>query len=225
MDAKDEFAVRYYQWALLDSREEMEAGFPFVRRLGNESTMTYLSVMDRLDEDKRELLLVAFAKRFHPQAVELLDDSLTREEETLLEWADAQRFEMICAELVPPLRISSRKLENLLKSELRERFGQKIPFRKTGPRMFLFESGHGPWVVTTRFECGRHRDYYHHIDSGEISLGTSLSIESWMGISAVTGWTHGPASSEENIAETMVDAVQRFLDHVPALLEGLSPDE
>ncbi len=225
MDAKQEFAVRLYRWAILDSHEEMDAGFPFVSRLGNEHAETYLSVMARLDADRRNRLLAIFIKRFHPQAVELLDGGMTREEEALLEWADALRSEMDCSDPAPTLRISSRKLETLLRIELRARFGQQTPFRKTGPRMFLFESKHGPWVVTTRFECGRHRDYYHHIDSGEMSIANSLSIQSWMGIAAVTGWTHGPANSEENIAKTMVDAVQRFLNRAPGLLEGLSPDE
>ncbi len=233
MNAKQEFAVRLYHWAIHDSREEMEAGFPFVRRLGNEHAETYLSVMSRLDKRKRRHLLVAFVKRFHPQAVELLDDGMTQEEEALLEWADAQRGELRSVALVPVLCISNRKLETLLKTELRVRFGQQIPFRKMGPRMFLFELKHGPWIVTTRFECGRHREYYHYIDSYEaygpnvrgLGIADLLSIESWMGISSTTDWTQGPANSEEEIAKTMVDAVQRFLDYAPALLEGLSPDE
>ncbi len=211
----------------------MEAGFPFVRRLGNEHAETYLSVMAHLDVNRRDRLLAAFVKKSHPQAVELLDDGMTREEEALLEWADAQRLEMRCVAPPPALRISNRQLETLLKSKLRARFGQQTPFRKTGPRMFLFKSKHGPWVVTTRFECGRRPEYYQHIDCDEIyrpnvrglGIADRLSIESWMGISAVTDWTQGPADSEEDIAKTMVDAVQRFLDHAPALLEGLSPDE
>ncbi len=181
--------------------------------------------MDRLDEDERKRLLVAFVKRFHPQAIELLGNGLTREEEALLEWADALRSEMDFSDPPPPLRISNRKLETLLKSELRERFGQQTAFKKMGPRMFLFESRYGPWVIRTWFDCGRHRDYSHRIVSGEILLATSLSIQAWMGISAVTGWAYGLAKSEANIAKTMVDAVQRFLDHAPALLEGLTPDQ
>ncbi len=233
MDARQEFAVRCYQWALLDSREEMEAGFPLVSRLGNIHAETYLSVMGRLDADRRQFLRTACVKRFHPQAVELLDDRMTWEEETLLESANDQRFEIVCADLAPALRISNRKLETLLKSELRARLGQQTPFRKTGPRMFLVESKQSPWVVTTRFDCGRRPEYYHHIDSDEVDrpnarglgIADRLSIESWMGISSTTDWTLGSADSEEEIAKTMVDAVQRFLQRAPGLLEGLSPDE
>ena len=50
-----------------------------------------------------------------------------------------------------------------------------------------------------------------------------ISVESWMGISSTTDWTLGSAYSAEDIAKTMVDAAQRFLNRAPELLEGLSP--
>ncbi len=223
MGAKQEFAVRLYRWAVLDSHEEMDAGFPLVRRLGNEHAGTYLSVMVRLDVERRRRLLTSFIKRFHPEAVELLDDGMTREEEELLEWAVDQRREMNCAVPAPTLRISSRRLRTLLKDKLVARFGGQTQVAKMGPKIFSLESVLGPWVVRTWFDYGRRPEYFHHIDGADTSLAGFLSIESWMGISSTTDWTLGSAGSEEDIAKTMIDAVQRFLDRAPGLLKGLSP--
>ncbi len=224
MDAKQEFAVRLYRWAILDSHEEMDAGFPLVSRLGNGNAKSYLAVMSRLDVDRRKLLLAAFVKRFHPEAIDILDDYITGEEEALLEWADELRLEMGCI-FPPPLRLSSKKLRVLLKKELVERWGGQTQLKKMGPKIFSFESTLAPWVVRTWFDYGRRPEYFHHVDGDDATIAHLLSIESWMGISSTTDWTQGPANSEEEIAKTMVDAAQRFLDHAPALLEGLAPDE
>ncbi len=233
MDVTEEFAVRYYRWAVLEVRQEMEAGFPLVSRLRNEHAETYLSIMNWIDDpSKRRLYLIASVKRFHPHAVSLLGEDMTRAEEKVLEWADALRLEMDCAMPARRLRTSSGKLKTLLRSELLTRFGRQTVLTRPGPKMLGLESRHGPWLVRTWFDCGRRSFYLHHIDTDEVKLASHLSIQSWMGISSMTEWTLGPANgeeelgpanSEEEIAITMVDASQRFLGRVSGLLEGLSP--
>ncbi len=222
MDVTQQFAVRYYRWALLDTREESSAGFPLICRLGDENAKSYLAVMNSLDAARRQTLLTAFLKRFHPQAVELLDDGMSREEEALLDWADDQRNEMCGAPPAPGLRIFRRKLEKLVKAEILARFGGQTPLKKMGPKMFSFESSHGPWVVHTWFDCGRRPEHFHNIKAGAFTLVEFFTIQSWMGISSTTDWTIGPVKGGE-IAKTMIDSVQRFLDAAPDLLDGLSP--
>ncbi len=223
LNVTDEFSVRYYRWAILDSRQEMDAGFPLVSRLRNESTETYLSIMSQLDATRRHSYLVASVKRFHPQAIGLLDEGMTREEETLLEWADTQRFNMTCAMPRRKRRFSTRRLKASLESALLTHFGHHGSLTKPGPNMLGLEPRYGPWLVRTWFDCARSPHYFHHIASDEISLASFVSIHAWMGITSMTDWTWGPANSEEEIAKMMVDAAQRFLDRVPELLEGLSP--
>ncbi len=224
MDVTEEFAVRYYRWAALDSRQEMEAGFPLVSRLRNEHAATYVSIMNWIDDaSKRRLYLLASVKRFHPEVVSLFGEDMTRAEEKVIEWADAQRLEMDYAMPARKLGISSRELKTLLKNELLTRFGRQTVLTRPGPNMLGLESRHGPWLVRTWFDCGRRSFYLHHIDAGEVKLASHLSIQSWMGISSMTEWTLAPAGCEEVVAKTMVDAAQRFLGRVSGLLEGLSP--
>ncbi len=222
MDAAQEFAVRYYRWAARDSIEELEAGFPLVSRLANENAVSYLSLMNGQDAGTRRRLVAASVKRFHPRAVDLLNDALTPDEEALLEWANGLRFEMTLNTPMPALRVSTRKLKAALRSELLVLTGQQTPLPKVGPKTYRFEFRHGPWVAQTWFACGHRPEYFHHIESGETTLATFLSIASWMGIASVTKWTLKSAGSEAEIAKTMVAATQRFLDRIPELLEGLS---
>ncbi len=221
MDAAQEFAVRYYRWAARDSIEELEAGFPLVSRLANENAVSYLSVMNSQDADTRRRLVAASVKRFHPQAVDLLNHALTPEEEDLLEWADGTRFEMKLNMPMPALRVSTRRLKAALSRELLALTGQQTPLPKVGPKTYRFEFRHDPWSVQTWFDCGRRPEYFHHIKRGETALATFLSMASWMGIASVTSWTLKSAGSEKEIAKTMVEATQRFLDRLPELLEGL----
>jgi hypothetical protein len=224
LKATHEFAVRYYRWAVQDTRAEMEAGFPLVSRLGEENAESYLSVINRLDRPDRYDLVAAFIKRFHPVATRLLNEEMTREEEKLLEWATDKRREMLGAPPRPRPRVSSRKLKSILENELQKRLSPPPELSNVGPKMFRFMSHFGPWVVQTWLDYGRRPQYFHHIDGEGTSLAKFVSIESWMGISGTTDWTIGP-KSEMEIATTMVDAIERFFLAVPGLLEGLLPED
>ncbi len=89
--------------------------------------------------------------------------------------------------------------------------------------MFCFESKHGPWVITTRFDCGRSPHYYHSIEGDGMKLASHISIQSWMGISSMTDWNMVPAGCEDEVARAMTDATQRFLGHAEDLLKELLP--
>ena len=222
MDVKQEFAVRLYRWATRDSIEEMKAGFPLVSRVATENVESYISVMNSLDAANRQHLVTALVKRFHPQAVELLDDGMTPDEEALLEWAVDQRREIHMGANAPAFRVSSRKLRTAVQREVLARTGRKILLGKVGPKTYRFELDFGQWVVHTWVDCGQRPEYFHHIKSSETVLADFLSIASWMGIASVTKWTLKSAGSEKEIAKTMLDASQRFFGALSRLLDGLS---
>lgn len=81
--AKDEFAVRYYQWAMEDFRSEMREGFPLLRQIKGSTSLRLVTLMESLGQDEQILLSSGLVKRFHRRATELLNEPWTAKEDRL----------------------------------------------------------------------------------------------------------------------------------------------
>ena len=71
----DEFAVRYYHWALDDVRREVRENFPLLRAVKSGLTMRAVAYFESLADDERLRAAMAPVKRSHRRAVELTGDS------------------------------------------------------------------------------------------------------------------------------------------------------
>ena len=70
----DEFAVRYYRWALADARREVEENFPLLRTVKAALPMRAVAYLESLAGDERLQAATALVKRNHRRAVALTGD-------------------------------------------------------------------------------------------------------------------------------------------------------
>ena len=71
----DEFAVRYYRWALDDARREVRENFPLLRTVKSGLVIRAVAYFESLADDERLRAAAALVKRSHRRAVELTGDS------------------------------------------------------------------------------------------------------------------------------------------------------
>lgn len=91
-----------------------------------------------------------------------------------------------------------------------------------------YETKIGPWTVLTRIDTGGrfHQLTYDHciILSNEKRLMEHISILSWLGISGQTLWRDLQKDDAETTADTVAQIVRHFMQAIPNLLQGLTPD-
>ena len=85
MEIADHFAIRYYEWSLERSKEEVSAGFPLLSLLRGRHAFKFLAVAQRLQLDLRDKFAAAMVKRFHPRAGALGAFTITGEEHELID--------------------------------------------------------------------------------------------------------------------------------------------
>ena len=81
--AKDEFAVRYYRFALDDARREVRENFPLLRTVRCALPIRAVAYLESFTGDDRLAVATALVKRAHRRAVELTGDSWGAEEERI----------------------------------------------------------------------------------------------------------------------------------------------
>jgi hypothetical protein len=73
---RDEFLLRYYVWSKQQSQQELESGFPVLRRVKNGTVERFLRFLEPLDRDDKMLLRSALLKMFHPKWSQLSGDPI-----------------------------------------------------------------------------------------------------------------------------------------------------
>src|SRR2546428_355874 len=92
MSASDEFAVRYYRWALDDARREVQADFPLLRTVRSALPIRAVAYLEPFSETERLAKMTSLVKRSHRRAVSLTGDSWGAEDERVDEhYRDAAR--------------------------------------------------------------------------------------------------------------------------------------
>ena len=86
----------------------------------------------------------------------------------------------------------------------------------------------GPWQVITSIDVGGqyHQLCYEHdiIASEYVYLAQNINLFRWLGIASQTDWQDLLATDAEPTAEALARIIKHFMDAVPKLLEGLTPD-
>jgi hypothetical protein len=235
--AKDEFAVRYYRWALEDSQREVKEGFPFLHRIKGTASLRLLAAMESLQQEEQTHFSVALVKRFHLRALKLLNEHLTAEENELcrdyvssilIPIPEEQEIERRIKAGTFHLRVNRKNLATLIKKELEPVLGN--PSEIWGPREWWYMTSFGSWNVRTNVHMSEGHFYqlnYHHsihpVDS-MYELENWMSVLSWLGITSMTNWDLLTDADIPEAAETLAQLCSHFIQAVPSLLEGLVLD-
>lgn len=228
--ARDEFAVRYYQWALGDARREVSEAFRLVRSIKDALAMRSLAYLERLLPIEQIELLTALIKRFHPRAVELTGERLTAREEGLMKTKDDAILLLqlpMEAELGPLSpnkrpRMSRSRFATLLKKQMADLLGTPPAAVKQAG---MFRTGIGDWTLSTIVTYGSPPVYTQNIRVAERwSLQEAISVLSWLGIAGQTSWDLARAGDEAETARSIRNCCAHFLEAVRGLLSGLSVD-
>ena len=80
--AKQEFQVRYYLWAISEWEKEINESFPNLRFFKAGTIWETYQFMQLLNKREQMILAQGLLKRFHPDAVKILGESCSPEEES-----------------------------------------------------------------------------------------------------------------------------------------------
>src|ERR1700722_9795978 len=89
--AKQEFQIRYYEWATAEFEREIHESFPKLRLFTTGPISQLYQFMQGIDGGKQLLLAHALLKRFHPDAVEALGQGCSAEEGAIRDELDGFR--------------------------------------------------------------------------------------------------------------------------------------
>jgi hypothetical protein len=236
--AKDEFAVRYYQWAMEDFWREIREGFPLLRRIKGSRVPRLLAIVESLQPEEQFRLAVALVKRVHPRALELLHAPLTTEEKVLVSRlldllviptpGEMEISRQITVGTIS-LKVSRKGFAALIKKELQPILGNVT--ERCGPHEWLYTTPIENWIVYTFIDVGgRHHqlNYEHTIGLPDTPLYTNLvervSLLRWLGITGQTMWDELTEPELPEAAKTLALLCSHFMQATPKLLEGLVPD-
>lgn len=222
---RDQFLVRFYEWAREDMLRESREGFPFVRRISNPTARLFLDFASRLREHDAFAFYSGVVKRSHRRAVELLQDLPSVEEKALLEQYRKHTLSMRPAIGPHDPRTGRAKLRKALLGGLSPALGNPLELSANG-EIWMYQMPMGCWTLRTTIDTGGKRllGYWHTIVAREpVFLHDQLSLLSWLGISQ-TDWTQAQAEDYSGIVECLVELHTHFMNAAPRLLEGLSHD-
>jgi hypothetical protein len=244
--SQDEFALRYYRWSLLDSKRELDEGFPLVRLIRSSVASLFLEYAENLPEKEVRDLMAGGIKHLNPRGAELAGDSISEDERLA-----RQRFLQYCT---PEVMLGGRALTSvrisaaataLREKEFRGEISlqlDKKEFRKTLERVIDSQVGLpkkkggalrywskcSGWFVMTDIDLSGRRQltYTQQVHSRPVldRCPTRLwdaSLLSWCGIHPTTRFNLIAAHEMTQAADAVQRICTHFLRNLPALLEGL----
>lgn len=250
--AKTEFQIRYYLWAISEFKHEIEHSFDGFRSFKTGSVREAERFMEKLDKPDQLLLAHALLQRFHPDAVRTLNETCSPEEESLRNRLDSFRLGPSAVELeMAERRRAGEKLKFVSKRKLLKIVGQT--FKSAFPACtecdrdedydpsLRFQMKVGPWIIYTHFWFGRRQpliSYSHGIATARIfeqkgaeqsykapfSLAFMISFCSWLGICSQTMWEYLLEEDVQVACNALVKQSAHFFDVAPKLLKGLEID-
>jgi len=231
MDAKGEFALRYYRWALDQWRPEIDASFPLLRNIPDPICRAAVRILDPMSHDERWRMAQILTKRRHAHAAEALGEPLSLEERALLVKWDRQHTEFwreldSTANHTGPRHKRVALLRAAVRQSLAPVIGREVVMDQG--LLYHYELSIGRWTITTRLTFN-HRDadllYDHSIRSSEDSLYLvrSASVEKWFGIDAISSWVDVREDAIPGAVSTLVQVCRSFLEAAPELLNVEAP--
>ena len=234
--AKTIFEERFYRWSLADWQREIGENYPLLRLV--KEARHVVSMMETLSRENRLQMALALVKRFNISVLARCGDAFTEKDQKFVKiyldlmgkarWTEASQRPDIALHPEAYLDKMNRKpFRKLIMRYLAPTLGAY--YHDWGGGEWAYETAVGSWRVITCIDTGgRHHQlsYDHSIivsDYDKLLEGTSLLH--WLGIgSCQTMWLELKNSDVESTAEALARIIKHFMDAVPKLLEGLSPD-
>lgn len=234
--AADEFAVRYYRWALADARREVEENFPLLRAVKAALPMRAVAYLESLAGDERLRAATALVKRNHRRAVALTGDVWGADEERIdREYRDAARvwrpeeswYREAMLHDAGRLKIDRARFLAAVKAALAPVLGAGEPF--STKHEWRYDTPLGPWTLLTLVDAGGSVHQLAYTQTLRVSpsrvLKEGLSILGWLGIGGGhTTWDRLSEADTAAAAESIARIGAHFLRALPALVAGLSPE-
>ena len=227
---RNEFALRFYGWALRDARREFEQGFPFLNRIRSNVAVAFVDFVKKLPQDDWAIFRDALIKRTHHGALVLMGEKMMPTEEELLErfraamLASTMDVEDLRGKMpTDERRAANKKLKKLLTEKLGTVLGESR--ENWGGGVWRYRSTQCGWLFDTYVDLGgRFQLRYDHVLSARdhVPLQSNISILTWMGIGQ-TSWAGMQESDIADAADCLAALCSHFVAALPQLLSGLSP--
>ncbi len=234
-DAADEFAVRYYRWALDDAVREVREGFPLVRAVTAGLAIRAVAHLESFTGDRRLAVAAALVKRGHRRGVELAGDSWGPAEDQIgQDYVQAVRIARPEEEvyrralLSDPgtLTIERSRFLQAIRGELGPILGSGEPF--STPHEWRYDTPLGPWTLVTLVDVGgrQHQLAYTQTIRATIAhpLREGISLWQWLGLGGQTMWNQLVEGNTPAAARSLARICAHFLRAAPSLVAGLSPE-
>jgi hypothetical protein len=220
-ELRSKFAVRYYQWALKEARNEWVNDFGRLRSLSGAFAQEAVLMFDSLEKGEQWDVFQALVKKFHPLALTASGEFMTDHEEKLFQWALEWRRRSSPQERAPGRKPMKRRL---FVSATRKRLAQVLG---TSHEIFnsqtdYYQTPVDSWSLGTFVDFGKPLSYHHNVTvkSGE-QLGAFISVLSWLGIAGQTSFDLVTEGEEDAAAEICAGFCADFLMAVKDLVSGL----
>lgn len=232
-DARDEFAVRYYRWALDDARREVHEDFPLLRSVRSALPIRVVAYLESFTGDDRLRVATSLVKRSHRRAIELTAGSWGAEDERIdQDYRSAARVRRPEEEwrnqalLHDPdkLKLNRGRFLAAVKAELVPVLGPGEPF--STKHEWRYDTPLGPWTLATFIDAGGSLHQLSYTQTIRVDprrvLKEGLSICGWLGIGGGhTTWSQLTEADTPPAAESIARVCAHFLRAAPALVAGL----
>jgi len=115
--AQQEFEIRYYYWAISEFEKEIGESFPILRTFKNGPIWEAHQFMQQIGKNQQLTLAKSLLKRTHPKAAKILNESLSDEDNSLLNKFDNFRSQFHVPTGIDP---SGQKIKYVSKNKLRK---------------------------------------------------------------------------------------------------------
>lgn len=232
--SSSEFCIRYYQWALKDAEREVRQEFPFVSKIKDRSTLSFLAVMEPLPLEQRLSYASILVKNIFKDILNDRSNLVTGNEDILYKQFcnEEKKFEKILYRQEKletfNVRINTKRLRSFLEEKLSKLFGDTI--QSDGSNRFAYRREIGFWKIDTHiFLGGRAKLNYMHVISpiceADLRLEPLIVTDMllWLGVGRMT-WNLMTDEDALFVSETLTTICVHFIDAASDLLDGLSPD-
>lgn len=235
---KEELSVRCYYWARSEFENEIAQGFPSLRLFKMGSAWGCLQLMLKLGKSEQLALAYALLKRFHSTAVQALGEELSNDEKELLESVRQFRGKIVMErerEVESSVGVAYARRQKIKVETCRKfiaMYADKIietddDSEETCPRFIIKIDG---FFIQTclDFDCGKSSLEYNHLvyiegknEGVDYNGLVSHSLNSWLGISSQTRWSHIKVNEIESVSEGLIVLCNRYFSIMPKLLSNL----
>jgi hypothetical protein len=229
--SKDEFAVRFYRWALGDIHREIQQGCSLIRLVRGVECSALVDYLGGLSKAEKDGVARSFAKNAHRYGAELCGNPWGDEDSARLESFRASMFQLTLP-YISSLFSGPRKKPN--KRRLRDSIMDKLPeicgevYERESGYTWTHARGCEGWTIFTEVDLSStsaHLTYLHYIRATPQEehdlLDGQWALLSWMGFNAETKWDMLAESEEENAAGALATICRHFFEAASEMLNGL----